>query len=89
MKKSKFKKRLALLMSTLLAVSLLYGCGSSGSGDTNNTDNNSGTEGEPVATVEQCTYMAFRNKSYENKWFYCFVDDFNYINDKAAIFVPI
>ena len=21
------------------------------------------------------------NKSYENKWFYCFVDDFNYIND--------
>lgn len=35
----------------------------------------------PVATVEQCTYMAFRNKSYENKWFYCFVDDFNYVND--------
>lgn len=35
----------------------------------------------PVATVEQCTYLAFRNRSYENKWFYCFVDDFNYVND--------
>ena len=38
----------------------------------------------PVSTIEQSTYMAFKNTSYENKWFYCFVDDFNYINDNTT-----
>ena len=38
----------------------------------------------PVSVVEQCTYLAFNNKSYENKWFYCFVDDFNYVNDNTT-----
>lgn len=37
-----------------------------------------------IATVEHCTYLAFKNTSYENKWFYCFVDDFNYINDNTT-----
>lgn len=37
-----------------------------------------------IATVERCTYLAFRNTSYENKWFYCFVDDFNYVNDNTT-----
>lgn len=38
----------------------------------------------PVATVERSTYMAFKNTSYENEWFYCFIDDFNYINDNTT-----
>ena len=38
----------------------------------------------PVSTVMRSTYMAFKNDSYENKWFYCFIDDFNYINDNTV-----
>lgn len=38
----------------------------------------------PVSTVMRSTYMAFKNTSYENKWFYCFIDDFNYINDNTV-----
>lgn len=38
----------------------------------------------PVGTVAQATYMAFKNTSYENKWFYCFISDFNYVNDNTT-----
>ena len=38
----------------------------------------------PISIVEQATYMAFKNTSFENKWFYCFVDDFNYINNNTT-----
>lgn len=37
-----------------------------------------------VGTIEHCTYLAFKNTSFENKWFYCFIDDFNYINDNTT-----
>ena len=50
----------------------------------NRTIKNSVKVKVPVGTVEQCTYLAFKNTSYENKWFYCFVDDFNYINDNTT-----
>lgn len=57
MKKSKLKKLMALLMSSLLVTSLLWGCGSSDSTDntnnTENTENNDNAESEPTATVEQ------------------------------------
>lgn len=38
----------------------------------------------PVSVAEQATYMAFKNTAHENKWFYCFVDDFNYINENTT-----
>ncbi len=38
----------------------------------------------PVGTVAQSTYMAFKNTSYENKWFYCFIADYNYVNDNTT-----
>lgn len=39
----------------------------------------------PMSTVLQSTYMAFKNTSYENKWFYCFIDDADYVNDNTTI----
>lgn len=59
MKKSKFKKLLALFISTLFVTSLLWGCGSSesseGTGDTGNTENaeNNDAEKESTVSVEQ------------------------------------
>lgn len=34
--------------------------------------------------IYACNYMRFRNNSYENKWFYAFVTDCEYINDNTV-----
>lgn len=31
-----------------------------------------------------CNYLMFRNTSFGDKWFYCFIDDVEYINDNAS-----
>lgn len=36
------------------------------------------------ATIYGANYMAFKNTSFENKWFYAFVTDVLYINDNVA-----
>lgn len=44
----------------------------------------------PIADVVRCNYMAYRNSSFENKWFYAFIDRVEYINDKtSAIYFTI
>lgn len=35
----------------------------------------------PISTIYNCDYMRFRNPSFENKWFYAFVLEVNYINN--------
>ena len=35
-------------------------------------------------TAYDINYMRFRNTSYENKWFYAFVTEVNYLNDKVC-----
>ena len=37
--------------------------------------------GLPVSTLHKCSYLRFRNASFENKWFYAFVTEVNYINN--------
>ena len=34
--------------------------------------------------IYACNYMRFKNNSYENKWFYAFVTDCEYINDNTV-----
>lgn len=41
--------------------------------------------GLPVSTVSQATYMMFKNTSFENKWFYAFVTDWEYINNNTTL----
>lgn len=31
-----------------------------------------------------CNYMMFRNKSHENKWYYAFIKEYNYINEVTS-----
>ena len=38
----------------------------------------------PMSTLISAHYMRFKNTSYENKWFYAFVKDVNYINDNTT-----
>ena len=38
----------------------------------------------PVSQLYQCDYMRFRNWSFENKWFYAFVVNVNYINNETT-----
>lgn len=35
----------------------------------------------PVSYLISCDYMRFRNNSFENKWFYAFITEVNYINN--------
>lgn len=35
----------------------------------------------PMATLYAVNYMRFRNASFENKWFYAFITEVNYINN--------
>lgn len=38
----------------------------------------------PIATLYDCDYMRFKNDSFENKWFYAFVTQINYINNATT-----
>lgn len=38
----------------------------------------------PMVTLIHAQYMRFKNTSYENKWWYAFVDDVNYVNDNTT-----
>lgn len=38
----------------------------------------------PMSTMISAQYMRFKNTSYENKWWYAFVKDVNYINDNTT-----
>ena len=35
-------------------------------------------------SIYQANYLRFKNKRYENKWFYAFITDINYINDMTC-----
>lgn len=38
-----------------------------------------------AGTVAQANYMMFKNTSYENKWFYAFITDWEYVNDNTTL----
>lgn len=38
----------------------------------------------PIGSCYRCNYLAFRNDSFENKWFYAFVTDVEYINNEVT-----
>lgn len=38
----------------------------------------------PMSTLIHAQYMRFKNTAYENKWWYAFVRDVNYINDNTT-----
>ena len=38
----------------------------------------------PMSTMIHAQYMRFKNTSYENKWWYAFVDDVDYVNDNTT-----
>lgn len=38
----------------------------------------------PMATLIGASYMRFKNTSFENKWFYAFVKNVNYINNQTT-----
>lgn len=38
----------------------------------------------PMSTVLFANYMRFKNTSFENKWFYAFVTDVNYVNNSVT-----
>lgn len=37
-----------------------------------------------IASFFECNYLAFKNTSFENKWFYAFVDRVEYINNNCV-----
>ena len=37
-----------------------------------------------MAEIYDCNYLMFRNSSFENKWFYAFIDDVEYVNNVTA-----
>ena len=39
----------------------------------------------PYGTALQGNYLAFQNPDYSNKWFFAFIDDVVYLNDKTTI----
>lgn len=47
------------------------------------TDNTIKIE-KPYSQLYKCNYLRFRNSAYENKWFYCFVDQTEYVNDETT-----
>lgn len=38
-----------------------------------------------IASVYNANYMAFKNTSFENKWFYCFIDSTEYVNNNTVV----
>lgn len=41
--------------------------------------------GLPIGTVAQANYMMFRNTAFENKWFYAFITDWEYLNNSTTL----
>lgn len=39
----------------------------------------------PIERIVNCNYMSFKNTSFENKWFYCFITDVEYVNNNTTI----
>lgn len=39
----------------------------------------------PIGDLYDCTYMAFQNKAFSNKWFYAFITDLEYKNNETTI----
>lgn len=37
-----------------------------------------------IAAVYNSNYMAFKNSSFEDKWFYCFIDSVEYLNNNTV-----
>ena len=40
--------------------------------------------GFPYSTVCNANYMAFQNKDYNNRWFFAFIRDVEYVNDRTV-----
>ena len=40
--------------------------------------------GMPIGSVYGTSYMMFKNTSFENKWFYAFVTNYEYVNDDTT-----
>ena len=38
----------------------------------------------PYESLYDCNYVMFKNQSYENKWFYAFITDIQYINNSLV-----
>lgn len=38
-----------------------------------------------IASVYNANYMAFKNTSFENKWFYCFIDSTEYVSNNTVV----
>lgn len=43
-----------------------------------------GVNDNNIAALYNANYMAFKNTSFENKWFYCFVDRTEYLNNNTV-----
>lgn len=41
--------------------------------------------GLPASTVSQANYMMFKNSTFENKWFYAFIIDWEYLNNGITL----
>lgn len=41
--------------------------------------------GIPIDTLYGYNYLMFRNTSYENRWFFCFLNKLEYVNDNCTI----
>lgn len=39
----------------------------------------------PASAVMNCSYISFKNSSFENKWFYAFLTDYEYVNNSTTI----
>lgn len=39
----------------------------------------------PASTVSQANYIMFKNDSFENKWFYAFILDWEYVNNNTTL----
>ncbi|MBO7731139.1 MAG: hypothetical protein J6S67_01250 [Methanobrevibacter sp.] len=40
--------------------------------------------GLPESGLHECSYLMFQNTTYENKWFYAFIVDTEYVNDNTS-----
>lgn len=38
----------------------------------------------PIGSCIDCNYMMYKNTSYENKWFYAFITDVEYVNNETT-----
>ena len=41
--------------------------------------------GLPIGTVAQANYIMFKNTAFENKWFYAFITDWEYLNNGCTL----